>query len=193
MRRDEFLSSGGFDDDYFAYLEDVDFGWRQWIFGRRIVAEPRAVARHRGGATGEALGVFSRGFLFEKNAFATVYKNLDAEHFRDLMPAVLMTFRDARRRDAARRAIRAPPSSTRDPYASGGRRGRRGLRAQPLACQGLRVAINSVNAPRAEPFCNFNEMAAGSGGGVEIISLGPYRQPLQNFPEHCRRVQHAQN
>ena len=92
VRRDAFLESGGFDDDYFAYLEDVDFGWRQWIFGRRIIAEPRAVARHRGGATGEALGVFSRGFLIEKNAFATAYKNFDAEYFRDLMPAVLAAF-----------------------------------------------------------------------------------------------------
>jgi GT2 family glycosyltransferase len=91
VRRAEFLESG-FDPDYFAYLEDVDFGWRQWILGRRIVAEPDAVARHRGGATAQALGVFSRGFLFEKNAFATVYKNLDAERFRALMPAVLMTF-----------------------------------------------------------------------------------------------------
>ncbi len=90
-RRDEFLADG-FDEDYFAYLEDVDFGWRQWIMGRRIVAEPRAVARHRGGATGEALGVFSRGFLFEKNAFSTAYKNFDREHFRALMPAVLMAF-----------------------------------------------------------------------------------------------------
>src|SRR5262249_39390264 len=69
-----------------------EFGWRQWVFGRRIVAEPGAVARHRGGATAQALGVFSRGFLFEKNAFATVYKNLDAERFRALMPAVVMTF-----------------------------------------------------------------------------------------------------
>ena len=92
VRRDAFLESGGFDDDYFAYLEDVDFGWRQWIFGRRVIAEPRAVARHRGGATGEALGVFSRGFLFEKNAFATAYKNFDAEYFRDFMPAVLAAF-----------------------------------------------------------------------------------------------------
>jgi GT2 family glycosyltransferase len=91
VRREEFLASG-FDEDYFAYLEDVDFGWRQWILGRRILAEPRALARHRGGATGEALGVFSRGFLFEKNAFATVYKNLERELFRELMPAVLMTF-----------------------------------------------------------------------------------------------------
>jgi hypothetical protein len=91
-RRSAFLDSGGFDGDYFAYLEDVDFGWRQWIFGRRIVAEPRAVARHRGGATGEALGVFARGFLYEKNAFATAFKNFDAEHFRALMPAILAAF-----------------------------------------------------------------------------------------------------
>jgi GT2 family glycosyltransferase len=116
VRRDAFLASGGFDDDYFAYLEDVDFGWRQWIRGRRIVAEPRAVARHRGGATGEALGVFSRGFLFEKNAFATVYKNLDAEHFRDLMPAVLMTFLT---RVAEMLSSRNPGAAElrRDPYA----------------------------------------------------------------------------
>lgn len=92
VRKEAFLSSGGFDDDYFAYLEDVDFGWRQWILGRRIIAEPRAVARHRGGATGEALGVFSRGFLFEKNAFATAYKNFDADYFHAFMPAALAAF-----------------------------------------------------------------------------------------------------
>ena len=116
VRRSEFLESGGFDDDYFAYLEDVDFGWRQWIFGRRILAEPRAVARHRGGATGEALGVFSRGFLYEKNAFATAYKNFDAEHFRNLMPAILMAFVN---RVAQMLAARNPGAAElkRDPYA----------------------------------------------------------------------------
>ena len=92
VRRSEFLSSGGFDPDYFAYLEDVDFGWRQWIAGRRVVAEPRAVARHRGGATGTALGIFARGYLIEKNAFATAYKNFDEEHFRALMPGILGAF-----------------------------------------------------------------------------------------------------
>jgi len=92
VRRDEFFASGGFDDDYFAYLEDVDFGWRQWIRGRRILSEPRAVARHRGGATGEALGLYPRGFLIEKNAYATAFKNFDAEHFRALMPAILGAF-----------------------------------------------------------------------------------------------------
>jgi GT2 family glycosyltransferase len=116
VRRDAFLSSGGFDDDYFAALEDVDFGWRQWIFGRRIVAEPRARARHRGGATGEALGVFARGFLFEKNAFATAYKNLGREAFRDLMPAIAMTFLN---RVAEMLLARNPGAAEleRDPYA----------------------------------------------------------------------------
>jgi GT2 family glycosyltransferase len=90
-RRDAFLQSG-FDEDYFAYLEDVDFGWRQWIAGRRIVAEPRAFARHRGGATGQALGLFERGFLFERNAFATAYKNFDADYFAAYMPAILAAF-----------------------------------------------------------------------------------------------------
>src|SRR5262249_36855183 len=92
VRRGEFLSSGGFDRDYFAYLEDVDFGWRQWIAGRRIIAEPRAVARHRGSATGGALRIFSRGCLVQRTAFATAYKNFDAEHFRMLMPAIFGAF-----------------------------------------------------------------------------------------------------
>lgn len=115
VRREAFRDSGGFDDDYFAYLEDVDFGWRQWIFGRRITAAPEAVARHRGGATGEALGVYSRGFLFEKNAFATAFKNLDEEHFRSLMPAILGAFVG---RIAAMLETRNPGAAelARDPY-----------------------------------------------------------------------------
>jgi GT2 family glycosyltransferase len=119
VRKDAFLSSGGFDDDYFAYLEDVDFGWRQWILGRRIIAEPRAVARHRGGATGEALGVFSRGFLFEKNAFATAYKNFDEDYFHAFMPAVLAAFVA---RVAEMLETRNPGAAElkRDPYAERG-------------------------------------------------------------------------
>ena len=111
VRRSEFLESGGFDDDYFAYLEDVDFGWRQWIFGRRIVAEPRAVARHRGGATGEALGVFSRGFLFEKNAFATAYKNFDARALPEPDARGPGGLRRTASRRCSRRATRARRSS----------------------------------------------------------------------------------
>ncbi len=124
VRRETFLATGGFDDHYFAYLEDVDFGWRQWILGSRVVAEPRAVARHRGGATGEALGVFARGFLYEKNAFATAFKNFDREHFEALMPAILAAFLG---RIAEMLATRNPGAGEleRDPYRSA--KGRRAL------------------------------------------------------------------
>jgi GT2 family glycosyltransferase len=88
VARAAFLESGGFDRDFFAYLEDVDFGWRQWILGKRILFEPRAAARHEGGATGQALGIYRRGYLIEKNAFATAYKNLDEDRLRDFLPSV---------------------------------------------------------------------------------------------------------
>ena len=142
VRREAFLDSGGFDDDYFAYLEDVDFGWRQWIFGRRIIAEPRAWARHRGGATGEALGVYPRGFLIEKNAFATAYKNFDREHFTALMPAVLAAFVA---RVTEMLAARNPGAAelSRDPYAE--REGRRSFAARLFGVRpevGQRVAVD---------------------------------------------------
>ena len=92
VRRDEFFGSGGFDAAYFAYLEDVDFGWRQWVLGRRVLYEPRAAARHEGGATGEALGIFHRGYLIEKNAWATAYKNYDDAHLRAVWPAAATAF-----------------------------------------------------------------------------------------------------
>lgn len=92
VRKSSFLEAGGFDEDYFAYLEDVDLGWRLWAGGERIVHAPDAVVRHRSGATSDLLGAFHRGFLFERNAWLTAYKNYDAEHWRRLMPAVELAF-----------------------------------------------------------------------------------------------------
>jgi len=114
VRKSEFFESGAFDPSYFAYLEDVDFGWRQWIFGHRVLYEPRACARHEGGATGEALGIFNRGFLIEKNAWATAYKNFDAVHFRDLWPAAATAF--LWRVDAMLRRDPGTAALGRDPY-----------------------------------------------------------------------------
>jgi len=118
-----FLDTGGFDDDYFAYLEDVDFGWRQWIVGNRVLSEPAASARHEGGATGEALGVFKRGFLIERNAFSTAYKNFGPDQLRDVLPSLLAAFLS--RVDAM---ISRDPGSeelSRDPYAEPAGRRRR--------------------------------------------------------------------
>lgn len=76
-RREALLDLGAFDDDYFAYLEDVDFGWRTWISGRRATIEPRAVVRHASSSTSNRLGDFERGVLFERNALQTALKNYE--------------------------------------------------------------------------------------------------------------------
>jgi GT2 family glycosyltransferase len=89
-RRERYLALGGFDDDFFAYLEDVDFGWRTWIGGGRVLFEPRGLVRHHSSATSERLGNFERGVLFERNALQTAVKNF--EDARDAGASVLFAF-----------------------------------------------------------------------------------------------------
>ena len=89
-RRAPLVSLGGFDDDYFAYLEDVDFGWRSWIAGMRVLFEPRAVVRHASSTTSRRLGDFERGVLFERNALQTALK--DFEDLPQSGAAVLFTY-----------------------------------------------------------------------------------------------------
>ena len=91
VRKRSFQSADGFDDDYFAYLEDVDLGWRLWSGGERVIATAKAVVRHRSAATSELLGLYNRGFLFERNAFLTAYKNFEPGTWERMMPAVLLT------------------------------------------------------------------------------------------------------
>lgn len=91
-RRAPLVELGGFDDDYFAYLEDVDFGWRSWIAGYRAIYEPAAVVRHASSATSDRLGSFERGVLFERNALQTVLKNYDEPSLRDTAGAVFYTY-----------------------------------------------------------------------------------------------------
>lgn len=91
VRAESFREAGGFDEDYFAYLEDVDLGWRLWAGGERVLFAAGAEVRHRSAATSDLLGQYNRGFLFERNAFLTVYKNYEAGLWERVMPAVMLT------------------------------------------------------------------------------------------------------
>jgi GT2 family glycosyltransferase len=91
IRRQSFLAAGGFDESYFAYLEDVDLGWRLWSGGERVLFAPDAVVRHRSSATSDLLGLYNRGFLFERNAFLTAYKNYEDGLWERIMPALMLT------------------------------------------------------------------------------------------------------
>jgi GT2 family glycosyltransferase len=91
-RREPLMDLGGFDDDYFAYLEDVDFGWRSWLSGFRVLYEPRALVRHASSATSDRIGSFERGVLFERNALQTALKNFEESAFREAAGALFYTY-----------------------------------------------------------------------------------------------------
>lgn len=90
-RRERFLELGGFDADYFAYLEDVDFGWRAWLSGYRVLYNPRAVVRHKSSATSDRLGPFERGVLFERNALQTALKNYEGDSLAAVAGPIFLT------------------------------------------------------------------------------------------------------
>lgn len=50
-RREALVSIGGFDQDFFCYVEDVDLGFRLRLMGHRCLLVPGAVVRHIGSAT----------------------------------------------------------------------------------------------------------------------------------------------
>jgi GT2 family glycosyltransferase len=55
-RRDVLLAAGGFDDDLFAFYEDVDLGVRLRLMGQRTLLAHAAVVHHVGGGSSGADG-----------------------------------------------------------------------------------------------------------------------------------------
>jgi GT2 family glycosyltransferase len=71
-RRASVQAVGGFDERFFAYLEDVDLGLRLRLAGWRCRYEP-VVARHAGGGTSAALARSPAGWV-ERNTLLLVAK-----------------------------------------------------------------------------------------------------------------------
>lgn len=87
-RRHDFLAVGGFDEDYFCYMEDVDLGLRFRLAGLRCLYVPNAVARH----TGSALtGKYSNFSIYHghRNLVWTYFKNMPGALFWLLLPVHL--------------------------------------------------------------------------------------------------------
>ncbi|NJP07415.1 MAG: glycosyltransferase [Chloroflexaceae bacterium] len=94
--RELFLDLGGFDADYFAYFEDVDFGWRLWVCGYRVRFAPEAVVYHRSHGTSSSMPGHKVLALYERNALFTIIKNYEeASLNRILAPALMLTMQRA--------------------------------------------------------------------------------------------------
>ncbi len=90
VRREAFLELGGLDDDYFAYYEDVDFGWRCWVAGHRVVFEPRSIVFHHHSATSVQIPIYKLRVLHIRNPLFTIFKNYDDANLARILPAALL-------------------------------------------------------------------------------------------------------
>jgi GT2 family glycosyltransferase len=74
-RRDAFLEVGGFDERYFAYLEDLDLAFRLRLAGHRCLYVPRSVALHHGSAIAGRTSDFTI-YHSQRNLVWTYLKNM---------------------------------------------------------------------------------------------------------------------
>ena len=88
-RREMLAEIGLFDEDFFAYYEDVDLAWRARRAGWRCRYTPAAVVRHWHSATG---GQFPwlKTFLISRNKHWTIIKNYDRTEFTRRLPIILL-------------------------------------------------------------------------------------------------------
>jgi GT2 family glycosyltransferase len=85
-RRQALLEVGGFDEDYFCYVEDVDLGFRLRLLGYSSVLIPQAIAYHVGSAsTGGQDSDFSV-YHGHRNLVWTYVKDMPGALFWLLLP-----------------------------------------------------------------------------------------------------------
>lgn len=84
-RSEAFFRAGGFDEDFFAHMEEIDLCWRMQRYGYSIAVEPTSVVYHLGGGT---LPTSSprKTYLNYRNNLYMLYKNLPSGRLWYVMP-----------------------------------------------------------------------------------------------------------
>lgn len=101
FRRRVFLHSGGFDERFFMYHEDVDLCWRLWLLGHQVITSPRAVVYHHfGGTTRATKGLVWREILGERNNIRSIIKNYELRNVLRTLKDHLLIRSPARRKFA---------------------------------------------------------------------------------------------
>jgi GT2 family glycosyltransferase len=77
VRAECFWKVGGFDDDYFAHMEEIDICWRMKNVGYKIFVEPKSVVYHVGGGTLNKINP-QKTFLNFRNNLITITKNANS-------------------------------------------------------------------------------------------------------------------
>lgn len=88
-RRTMLEELGGFDEDFFAYLEDVDLAWRARLAGWRCLYVPSAVVYHHHSATAKEGSPF-KNYLLGRNKIWLLLKNYPAPYLLKYLPIIVL-------------------------------------------------------------------------------------------------------
>jgi GT2 family glycosyltransferase len=84
-----FREVGGFDEQYFAYYEDLDLGWRLWLMGHEVHYRPGALCYHHHSHTSKRFSPEVIRLVMIRNSLLTCIKNYDEANFARILPAML--------------------------------------------------------------------------------------------------------
>ncbi len=89
VRTELFKSLGGFDDTFFAHMEEIDFCWRLKRAGYKVMVRPKSIVYHVGGGTLDSTSPF-KTYLNFRNSLITIYKNERSSKLMWLIPLRLI-------------------------------------------------------------------------------------------------------
>ena len=85
VRKESFIKAGGLDEDFFMHMEELDFCWRLWLTGQRVMVAPRGTVYHWAGAALSA-DRFRKMYLNHRNSLAMLFKNYELRNLAFRLP-----------------------------------------------------------------------------------------------------------
>jgi len=94
VKKELFLEVGGFDEDFFAFYEDVDLGIRLKVLGYKNYFLPDSITYHMHSATAKKLPIEKLRVMQIRNILWIIVKNYSAENFaKYFAPALLLSLK----------------------------------------------------------------------------------------------------
>jgi hypothetical protein len=92
IRSGDFVQSGGFDESFFAHMEEIDLCWRLKSRGRKIICVPQSAVFHLGGGSMSPKNA-RKTYLNFRNNWMMLYKNLPDDQIKLLLfPRFLLDY-----------------------------------------------------------------------------------------------------
>jgi riboflavin kinase/FMN adenylyltransferase len=89
VRADLWHRFGGFDEDFWAHMEEIDVCWRMKRAGYKVMVQPKGVVRHVGGGTMDYMSP-RKTYLNFRNSLYAILKNEPASKLLWLIPTRLL-------------------------------------------------------------------------------------------------------